>query len=546
MRVWWPWGVLTGLCLAALMFFVLYPLGVLFVNSVRIDGAWSLGAFATLATDPDYREAFVNSLLLGVIVTSLSMAVGVPFAYMVARFEFPLKNLVALLPMMTIVIPEIIVAQSWLLVAGNNGLLTRTLAGFGIGLPSFYGWTGLIVSMTLVYYTYIYLGTLAALRSFDGALEEAGLSLGTPPLATRLKVLVPVVAPAILVNALVVFTLVIGNFALSMMLASQIPLLSVTTYNAFVNEMGGSPALQSAMSVISIAVVGAVLFVQKRVIERKVYTMTQGRAPAAVRVRSWQSGLFTACVGAVVLVSLLPLAIVFIAAFTLTRGPVMWWGQWSLQSMERVLRQAPEPILNSLQFASSATLLGVCLAVLASYLIIKKKSLFTQLLDYIVVLPLTISGTVLGIALVQTFNTGWLVLAGSSAIMVLAYTVRRLPFAVRNASSALYNIPDSIEEASISLGVPPLQTFFKAVVPAMRASVISAAILMWVTSISELSASIVVYTGGLETMPIAIFRQVDGGRLGLASAYGAVLVTAILAPIIVAVKVFRINLFASR
>jgi iron(III) transport system permease protein len=448
--------------------------------------------------------------------------------------------------MMTIVIPEIIVGQSWLLIVGNNGLLTRMLAECDIALPSFYGWTGLVVSMTLVYYTYIYLGTLAALRSFDGALEEAGLSLGTPPLTTRFKVLLPVVAPAILVNALVVFTLVAGNFALSMLLASQVPLLSVMTYNAFVNEMGGSPALQSAMSVVAIAIVAVVLFVQKRVVERKVYTMTQGRAPAAVQVRSWRSLLYTTMVGLVVLVSLLPLVVVFIAAFTLTRGPVMWWGQWSLQSIERALRHAPEPILNSLQFASMATLLGVCFAVLVSYLIIKKRSLFTQVLDYIVVLPLTISGTVLGIALVQTFNTGWLILAGTSAIMVLAYTVRRLPFAVRNASSALYNIPDSIEEASISLGVPPLATFFKAVLPAMRASVVSAALLMWVTSISELSASIVVYTGGLETMPIAIFRQVDGGRLGLASAYGAALVTVILVPIIVAVKVFRINLFSTR
>ena len=81
------------------------------------------------------------------------------------------------------------------------------------------------------------------------------------------------------------------------------------------------------------------------------------------------------------------------------------------------------------------------------------------------VLPLTISGTVLGIALVQTFNTGWLVLAGTSAIMVLCYTVRRLPFAVRNASSVLFNIPDSIEEASISLGVSPLMTFFRSCCP---------------------------------------------------------------------------------
>ena len=224
----------------------------------------------------------------------------------------------------------------------------------------------------------------------------------------------------------------------------------------------------------------------------------------------------------------------------------MKWGTWSLDSLTRAIHNAPEPIINSLKFSSVATLVGVAFAVLVSYLTIKKRNAATQLLDYIVVLPLTISGTVLGIALVQTFNTGWLVLAGTSGIMVLAYAVRRLPFAVRNATSTLFNIPDSIEEASISLGVSPLMTFFKVILPAMKASLISAGILMWVTTISELSASVVVYSGGLETMPIAIFRQVDGGRLGLASAYGAALVTIILVPIFVSIKVFRVNLFSSK
>jgi iron(III) transport system permease protein len=544
---WWPWGVLTLVSLALLCFFVLYPLAVLFGNSVVDDGGgYSLAAFLTLARDAEYVQAFKNTLVLGLSVTACTVLVGVPFAYMVARYEFPLKNLVAVLPIMTIVIPEIIVGQSWLLVLGNNGLLTNFLADRGVQLPSFYGWTGMVFSMTLVYYTYIYLGVLAALRGFDGQLEEAGLSLGTSPLVTKLRVLAPVMLPAVLVNALVVFTLVVGNFALSMLLGSRVPLLSVMTYNTFVSEMGGSPALQSAMSVVSIAIVAVVLFVQKRVVERKVYTMTQGRAPAPVRVRSAAGLLFTLAVGAVVLLSLVPLVAVFIGAFTETSGPVMRWGQWSLGSLQRALQGAPEPILNSIKFSSLATLAGVGFALLVSYLTIKKRNLFTQALDYIVVLPLTISGTVLGIALVQTFNTGWLVLAGTSAIMVLAYTVRRLPFAVRNASSTLFNIPDSIEEASISLGVSPLMTFFKVILPAMKASLISAAILMWVTTISELSASVVVYTGGLETMPIAIFRQVDGGRLGLASAYGAALVSVILLPIVVAIKVFRINLFSSK
>ena len=415
---WWPWGLLTAISLILLLFFVLYPLGVLFANSVTgPDGGYTLQGFRALLADSQYLEAFGNTLILGLAVTACTVLVGVPFAYMVARYDFPLKNLVAILPVLTIVIPEIIVGQSWLLLLGNNGLLTNLLGDAGISLPSFYGWTGMVFSMTLVYYTYIYLGVLAALRGFDGQLEEAGLSLGTPPLTTKLRVLVPVLLPAVLVNALVVFTLVVGNFALAMLLGSRVPLLSVMTYNTFVSEMGGSPTLQSAMSVVSIAIVAIVLFFQKRVVERKVYTMTQGRAPAAVRVRSWAS-IYTGGVGLVILVSLLPLIIVFVAAFTKTSGPVMHWGSWSLASMQRALHGAPEPILNSLKFASLATVLGVAFAVLVSYLTIKR-SAYTQALDYIVVLPLTISGTVLGIALVQTFNTGWLVLAGTSAIMVL-------------------------------------------------------------------------------------------------------------------------------
>lgn len=546
-RKWWPWGVLTVLCLIILSFFVLYPLGVLFNNSVRDEsGALSLAGFVQLMHDSQFVLALRNTLVLGVCVTLLSTAIGVPLAYMVARYEFPLKNLVAVLPVVTIVIPEVIVGQSWLLLLGNNGLLTNLLGYIGIELPSFYGWTGLIFSMTLVYYTYIYLGVLAALQGFDGQLEEAGLSLGTSPLTTRLRVLLPLMLPAVAVNALVVFSLVVGNFVLATLLGSRVPLLSVMTYNAFVNEMGGSPLLQSAMSVISILIVGIVLFLQKRVVERKLYAMTAGRAPQVIGVRSGAAALFTGSVGLIMLLSLLPLLIVFVAAFTETSGPVMRWGSWSLASFRRILHSAPEPVINSLQFASLATLAGVVFAVLGSYLIIKKRTALTHLLDYIVILPLTISGTVMGIALVQTFNTGWLVLAGTSSIMVLCYAVRRLPFAVRNAASTLFNIPDSLEEASISLGVSPLMSFFKVILPAMKASIISAAILMWVTTISELAATVVVYTGGLETMPIAIFRQVDGGRLGLASAYGAALITAILLPIIASIKLFDIKLFSTR
>ncbi|WP_269147267.1 ABC transporter permease subunit [Paracoccus pantotrophus] len=120
-----------------------------------------------------------------------------------------------------------------------------------------------------------------------------------------------------------------------------------------------------------------------------------------------------------------------------------------------------------------------------------------------------------------------------------------MPFGVRNASSTLYNIPDSIEEASISLGVPPVRSFLKAVLPVMAPAIAAAAVLTWTTTVAELSASIIVYSGGRETMPIEIFKLIDSGLMGQASAYGVLLIAVILLPIIVATKVFKVDLFST-
>jgi iron(III) transport system permease protein len=540
-----PWGLLTGAAIALAGLFVVFPLATVLLNSLDA-GANPFAGFVRFFQTPAYRDALINTTILASTVTITTILVGVPVAYVVARFDFPFKNAVALLPVATIIIPEVIVCQSWLLLIGNNGVLSNGLREIGIAPPSLYSWGGMIFVMTLVYYTYVYLGTLAALRGFDGQLEEASRNLGRSPAQTSLRVTIPVIAPAILVNALVVFTLAAGNFAVAMILGNRIPLLSLATYNAFVSEMGGSPLMQSTLAVVMIALVALVLFVQKRIVERRMVQVVQGRAPAATHIASWKGWLLAGGVFVLVAISLVPLVTVAIAAITETRGPVVRWGSFSLANLQRIVDFGFEPILNSLRFAGLATVIGVCFAVLASYLIVKKQSPLTQALDYLVVLPLTISGTVLGIALVQAFNTGWIVLTGTAAIMVSTYVIRRLPFSVRSASSMLYNIPDSLEEASISLGVPPGRSFLKVVLPLMLPSIATAAVLMWSTTLSELSASIVVYGGGLETMPIAIFRLIDGGRMGQASAYGLVLVLLIVVPIFLAVKFGRLNLFASK
>lgn len=533
------WFWLSAAALIVLLTFIVYPIVNIVMSSIGGNG-WS-----RLLNEPRYGQAIRNSLLLAGVVTVLSTLIGVPLAYVAARFKFPGKSLIVFLPLVTLIIPEVIAAQTWLMMLGNNGLITRFLRGYGILLPSFYGWFGLITAMTFMYYTYVYIGTVAAISGFDAHLEEAAQSLGSSPASARLKVMVPVIAPAILSSALLVFTMVVGNFAISVILGLRVPLLSVLTYQAAVSEGGMNPVMQSTLASVSILIVMLVLFVNRWIVARGRYEVVQGRGARPEPLRRVRGALIALAAGLVVLISLLPLFAVVIGAFTRARGPVMQWGNWTFENIERVFVTAPQPLVNSLTYASTATVLGIVFSTVVSYMIVKKRNLITPLLDYISVVPLALSGTVLGIGLIISFHTGFLALTGTASIIVLALVVRRLPFGMRNASSTLYNVPNSIEEASISLGVAPFPTFARVVLPMMVPAIAAAAVLTWTTTVAELSASVLVYSGGRETLTIQVFRLLDSGLMAYASAYGLTLIAVILLPILIAVKVFRLDVFGS-
>ena len=538
-----PWLWISIAALITLLVFLAYPLLNVVFGSFGRGGT---NGWQIVFNDPKYLAAVANTLILGSIVTAFALVMGVPLAYLAARYNFPGQSIIALLPLITLIIPEVIAAQTWLMLFGNNGMITKWFGQWGVELPSFYGWFGLIVVMSFTYYTYIYIGTVAAIRGADVQLEEAAQSLGTSPIESRLRVLIPIILPSILASALLVFTLVVGNFAVAMILSHKIPLLSVLTYQAAVSETGSDPVLQSTLATISVGIVMSVLFIQRFILSRGRFETVQGRGAQAVQL-SGRAGLVIGLFAATItLISLMPLATLVAGAFTRARGPVMRWGEWSVANLERVLINAPDPIINTLIYASLATAIGIIFATCVSFLIVKKRNLLTPMIDSLTALPLALSGTVIGIGLVMSFNAGLLAMTGTGAIIVLAYIIRRLPFGVRNASSTLYNIPDSIEEASTSLGVPPIRSFFAVVLPLMVPAIIAAAVLTWTTTVAELSASIIVYSGGRETLPIKIFRLIDSGLMAQASAYGLILIVIILIPIVVATRIGKVDLFVSR
>lgn len=538
-----PWLWLTAAALALLGIFVLYPL--LYIFTASFVGEGRSGWFQ-LFDEPRNLTAIGNTLLLACVVTLFSTLIGVPLAYVSARFRFRGKLLITLLPLITLVIPEVVTAQTWLMILGNNGVITRFLKGYGIIMPSFYGWFGLITSMSFIYYTYVYIGTVAAIGKFDVQLEEAAQSLGTAPARARVHVMLPVILPAILASALLVFTMVVGNFAISTILGHNLPLLSVAIYQAAVAEGASNLTMQSTLASVSVLIVMGVLFFNRRIIARGRYEIVQGRGAKPQPLKGARGVLVSGAAGIVVAISLLPLLTIAVGAFTVSRGPVMRWGEWTLDNMARVFITAPGPLVNSILYAGIATFISVAFSTLVSYLVVKKPNLITPWIDYIAAIPLALSGTVLGVGLLASFNSGFLALTGTSTIIVLAYVIRRMPFGMRNGQAILHNIPNSIEEASISLGSPPVRTFARVVLPMMLPAVASAAILTWTTTVSELSASLLVYSGGRETLPIQIFRLIDSGLMAYASAYGLVLVAVILLPVVIATTVFKVDLFASK
>jgi iron(III) transport system permease protein len=541
------WTAATVAALAVMSLFLLWPLVTTFAASFHgKSGAYGFGGYAAFFGARAYRESLWNTLILGTAVTATSMTVGGALAILVARCRFPFAGWVAALPLVTLVIPDVVVAAAWTLVLGQQGIVNALLEPFDVRVPSLYSWWGLIFVMTLNSYVYAFVMILVGLKSMDRTLEEAALSLGRPMPRVFLGVTLPLILPSVFGAALVVFTHVIGSFGIPAILGARMPVLAVKAYNEFVSELGGNPQMQTIMASILVMLGVALLVAQKLLVERRQFQMESGRAPMPIRIRGVPATLAAGGVLAIVALSLLPAAIAMFTAFTPARGPVLNYGGFTLEHMATALAKARQPLWNSLSLAAIATLAGVLFSVAVAYLVVKRRSAATATLDVIVMLPLTIAGTVLGIALVNTFNAGWLVLTGTWIIMALAYFLRRIPNSVRAAVGPLHNIRDSIEEASVSLGVPPLASFFKVVLPLIKPAVWAAALLMWVTSLSELSATIVLYYGGMSTMPIEIFQQVDSGRLALASAYSVILMLAIFVPLAVAQWTFKLKLDAAQ
>ena len=220
--------------------------------------------------------------------------------------------------------------------------------------------------------------------------------------------------------------------------------------------------------------------------------------------------------------SVLPQITVTVQSFRKTNGPLFVSG-FSFDSYIAVWSKAKQSITNTFLYAVIALAIIIVLSLLGAYLIVRRKSFFTNLIDVLLMFPYVIPGAVLGICLIVAFNSGAILLTGSMWIIIISFIIRKLPYTMRSSVGILYQIDNSVEEASISLGVPPMRTFFKTTVHLMLPGVLSGAVLSFVSVINTLSATLLLYTGKTVTIPVAIFNCVNNDAYGQASALSTIL-----------------------
>ena len=522
--------VILGMCL-----FIVYPFYTILTKSVfsnKVEGL-TLYNFIRFFSKPYYYKTLIRSLVVCSITVLASTIIGVPIAYVMTRYNVAGKQLMHILIIMSLMSPPFIGAYSWIILMGRNGLVSKLFALFGAQAPTIYGRGGIIFVFTLHLFPYIYLYTSGAMNSIDSSLEEAAENLGMSKIKRIWTITLPVILPSILAGCVMVFMTALADFGTPMLLGEGYTVLPVLVYNEYMSESAVNPYMASALSVIIVGCSLMVLAFQKLVIDKRNYQMSSLRPPQETQLHGWKRILVSLPIYIVIFLAFLPQIVVICQSFVERSFSGVIKGI-NLSNYQAILSRLGRNIRNTYLFSLVAIVFIVILGILVSYILVRKKGKVANLIDTLIMFPYVIPGSVLGIGLIVAFNRKPMILVGTSAIMIISYVVRKLPYTVRSGSAFLYQMDPFIEEASINLGVSPMKTFFTVTARMMLPGVMSGAVLSWITCINELSSSIMLYSGKTSTIAVAIYQEVTRMSDGTAGALATILtVTTIISLLIV-------------
>lgn len=519
------WTMVTLVISIIFALFLIYPLLSLFASGFRDPDTqkFTFGNFTRFFEKKYYYRTLWQSFKVTTCTTFLAVAIGAPLAYFTTIYKVRFKGLMDILIIISMLSPPFIGAYSWIILGGRSGVISKFFMNtFGIQTPSVYGFGGILLVLTLKLYPFIYLYTKGALKKVDSSLSEAAESLGCSPFRKIITVILPLIAPTILAGSLLVFMNALADFGTPMLIGEGYTVMPVLIYNEFISEVGGKANFAAALAVILVIITGVMFLGQKYVVNKKSFTMSSLRPIQEKKLRGIKNVILHVMISFVVFLSIIPQLTVVYTSFKATKG-AMFTDGFSLRSYKTIFDNLGKTILNTYKFGIIAIIIIVFMAMFIAYITTRRKSWLTNVIDSMTMFPYIIPGSVLGITLLLAFNKKPMLLSGTAVIIIVAFIVRRLPYTLRSSAAIMYQISPSMEEAAISLGDSPVKTFFKVTAIMMLPGVISGAILSWITIINELSASVILYTGGTRTMSVAIYTEVIRASYGTAAALATIL-----------------------
>jgi len=527
----WRSYLVLGAIAAFLLALLLIPVGTVFVVAFRDgDGSFTLGHFGTFFTTGLMRESFGNSLYVATASVLVASLIAVPLAYFTVRFQFRGALLIQTLGVLPLIMPPFVGAVAMQLVFGRSGSMNLLLEDhFGFSIPIMQGLTGVIFVESLHYFPFILMNLIVALRAIDGAMEEAALNLGARGWRLFARIVFPLAMPGYLAGAALVFIKVFDDLGTPLVLG-QTNLLAPQAYLR-ITQVGLEDPLGYVISVIMIAFSILALWLSVRVMKGKDYSTLQkgGAGIARRRLKPAEALIAYAAIVLVLLVVLSPHLGLLVLSFTRIWSYSVLPETWTLANYATVFEDSSGMITNTLLYCGLAAGIDVVIGTAIAYLILRTRIPGRQWLDFAASAAIAVPGIVLAIGYLRMFQgveIGGVPVTQTWLLIMLAYSVRRLPYALRSCMAALQQINVSLEEAAEMLGASKWRAVRRIVIPLMAGGILAGFVSSFITAAVELSATILLVVKESQapmSYGIYLYMQSVSGR-GAGAALGVLLV----------------------
>jgi iron(III) transport system permease protein len=471
---------------------------------VGTDGRLTIEYVAEVFRNPVYLEGLWNSFRIGVISTLLAAAIAMPLAWISDRFEFPGKPLLGALVLVPMIMPPFVGAIGVKQILGQQGALNALLVQFGSLDPNApIDWLGegriwgVVALIALNLYPIIYLNVLAALANVDPAMEEAAENLGCRGFRKFRKITLPLIMPGVFAGGTIVFIWSFTDLGVPLMFDFT-RVASVQIFHG-IKDIGGNP-FPFALVVVMLAATVLLYAASKLTLGRSSHAMMAkatsqgGPRDPGLAGRWFCSAVFLT----VIFLAVLPHLGVVLVAFSSEWYQTILPSGWTLSHFETALGHnlTLPSIQNSLKYAGLATLLDLVLGVAIAYVVVRTRLPGRQILDALAMMPLAVPGLVLAFGYLAMTQEGKFFEFLNPAvdpliILVIAYSVRRLPYVVRSAAAGFQQTSVTLEEAAQNLGCPPLRTLRKITIPLIAANLLAGGLLAFSFAMLEVSDSLI-------------------------------------------------------